>query len=394
MTDASRLGVAVQDVTSLVKDAAHVQGAQCATGAAHAPKTGGEVQPPSGNTGVDSTELRRRPRPVEGVGLSVGWISCTWVGSFATLGDFCDWSQAFIGELVPANRRWRGYDVVYAGLHGVLLGLRVRDAGHLELHLDVPASVLEGMEHDALHAFLLQVAQAQNVSRCDLTLDDWCKVITPFDLDVLTSGAADAYALNKDQLVTRAKESRFIRSKGPTGGDSWYLGGTKGDVQLRVYDKARESRGEVDAVRWELQLRGDRAKEAVTMLALDCMVKGQPFSETLGSVVSSQLVRFVDFRDRSQDKNSGRCPRLPWFSALVLNVQRARPVIVKPALTVQRMHDYAQVALPSWLSTLADSASVVAGVSPETWLLSMLRAGRRKRSDRHRLALRSAGVTA
>ena len=382
------------DLTAQVLDAAAHVPARGRAGAANVASKRSGGQPPSGNTGVDSTELRRRPRPVEGVGLSVGWISCTWVGSFATVGDFCNWSEAFIGELVPAGRRWRGYDVVYAGLHGVLLGVRVRDAGHLELHLDVPASVLEAMEHDALHAFLLQVAQAQNVSRCDLTLDDWCKVITPFDLDVLTSGGDDPYALNKDQLVTRAKESTFLRSKGPTGGDTWYLGGTKGDVRLRVYDKARESRGEVDAVRWELQLRGDRAKEAVTMLALDCMAKRQSFSETLGSVVSSQLVRFVDFRDRSQDQNSGRCPRLGWFAALVLNVERARPMIVKPPLTVERMHDYAQVALPSWLATLADSASVVAGVSPETWLLSMLRAGRLKRSDRHRLALHSAGVTA
>lgn len=393
MTVASLSGVAVRDVASLVKGAAHVPGEQGETGAANAPKTGGEVRPPSGNTGVDSTE-RRRARPVAGVGVSVGWISCTWVGGFQTLDDFFAWSEAFIGEMAPAGRRWRGYDVVYAGQHGVLLGLRVRDGGHLELHLDVPASVLEGMDHQALHAFLLQVAQAQNVSRCDLTLDDWCKVITPHQLDVLTSGAQDVYALNKDQMVTRAKESTFLRSKGATGGDTWYLGGTKGEARLRVYDKARESAGDVDAIRWELQLRGDRAKDAVVMLALECMARKQDFSEVLGWVVSSQLVRFVDFRDRSADQNSGRCPRLPWFAALVLNTERARPVIVPPPLTVERMHDYAQVALPSWLATLADSASVVAGVSPESWLLAMLRAGRRKRSERHRLALRSAGVVA
>lgn len=352
------------------------------------------AKPPSGNTGVDSTERRTRPRPAEGIGVSLGWLSCTWVGYFATLADFTAWSEAFIGELVPACRRWRGYDVVYAGLHGVLLGVRVRDCGSLELHLDVPAAVLEGMPLDALEAFLLAVAfHAQNVSRCDLTLDDWCKVIRPFDLDVLTSGGPDPYALNKDNVVTRAKESTFLRSKGPTGGDTWYLGGSKGDARMRVYDKARESGGEIDAIRWELQLRGDRAKDAVVLLAMEARSRGG-LDAVMGSVIADQFVRFVDFRDRSQDKNSGRCPRLGWWSALVLDAKRARPVVVAPPLTVERMHDYAQLALPSWLATLADSAAVVAGVSPETWLLSMLKAGRKKRSPRHRLALQSAGVTA
>lgn len=348
------------------------------------------VEPPSGNTGVDFTKALR-VRPAGGVGLSIGWLSCTWVGHFSTLSDFLAWSEIFVGELAPVLRRWRGYDIVYHGEHGVLLGVRERDCGALELHLDVPAAVLESLALDALQALLLEVGlYAQNVSRCDLALDDWCKVITPFDLDLLTSGGSDPYALNKEQCVTRAQQSLFMRSKGPKGGDTWYLGGTKGDARLRVYDKARESSGEVDAIRWELQLRGDRAKDAVVMLAIES--QSSTLDEVMGSVISSQLVRFVDFRRREQDSNISRCDRLPWFCALVLGAEKSRPVVVKPPLTVERMHDYASTALPSWLATLADSAPVVAGVSPERWIVDMLKEGRRNRSSRHDMALRSAGV--
>ncbi len=368
-----------------------------------------DVRPPAGNTGVGITTppgSRLRVRPSEGVGVSLGWLSCTWVGHFAALPDFLSWAAAFVGDLLPVARRWRGYEVVHAGEHGVLLGVKVRDGGALELHLDVPARVLEALEHDALHALLECVGlHAQNVSRCDVTLDDWQKVITPAQLDVLTSGADDAYALNREHLVTRAKESQFIRSKGPTGGDTWYLGGKSGEARLRVYDKARESGGEVDAIRWELQLRGDRAKDAVVALVVAARRVSDPagrrdsgaavggtLAEVMGEQWCEQLVRFVDFRDRSQDVNISRCPRLGWFTALVLNACKARPVVVAPDLTVQRMHDYAAVALPSWLATLADSAPAVCGVSPELWLLSMLHDGRRNRSGRHELALRSAGV--
>lgn len=367
------------------------QDAQANGGAAHV-GWAGAVEPPSGNTGVDFTKAAR-PRPAEGLGVSVGWLTCTWVGHFVTLAEFLAWAEAFVGELVPVQRRWRGYEVVYEGAHGVLMGVRERDSGHLELHLDVPAAVLEGMDLDALQALLCCVAwYAQNVTRCDLTLDDWCKVITPFDLDLLTSGGADPYALNKAQCVTRVQQSTFMRSKGPRGGDTWYLGGSKGDARLRVYDKFRESEGEVDAIRWELQLRGDRAKDAVVMLACEAHARGGDLGEVMGWVVAQQLVRFVDFRNREQDSNISRCDRLPWFCALVLDAEKARPVVVKPPLTVERMHDYAGGALPSWLATLADSAPLVAGVSPELWILAMLDEGRRKRSARHSLALRSAGV--
>jgi hypothetical protein len=325
--------------------------------------------------------------------VSLGWLTCTWVGHFASLVDFLNWSEAFVGELFPVQRRWRGYEVVYEGAHGVLLGVRERDSGHLELHLDVPAAVLEGMDLEALQAFVLYVGwYAQNVTRCDLTLDDWAKVITPLELDVLTSGADDPYALNKAQCVTRVQQSTFLRSKGPKGGDTWYLGGSKGDARLRVYDKARESLGEVDAIRWELQLRGDRAKDAVVMLAFESHARGDDLGAVMGEVIQQQLVRFVDFRNREQDSNISRCDRLYWFCALVEGAEKARPVVVKPPLTVERMHDYAESALPSWLATLADSAPLVVGASPELWILSMLDEGRRKRSARHSLALRSAGV--
>lgn len=395
----------VSDVTALVGGLSRAA-AKSAVRDERKPAAGrDDVGPPSGNTGVEITrDVPRRARPDDGVGVSVGWLSCTWVGEWGRVQDFTAWAMAFVGELLPVPRRWRGYDVVYAGEHGVLLGVREREDHSLELHLDVPATVLEAMSHDALYAFLMRVAQyAQNVTRCDVTLDDWMKLVTPAALDVLTSGANDPYALNKDHLVTRAESSKLESSRGPKGGDTWYLGGTKGEARLRVYDKARESQGEVDAIRWELQLRGNRAKDAVLSLVLEAHIKagggvglqdggGLVLAEYMGEWAARELVRFVDFRERSADSNITRCPRLGWWTALVLNAEKARPVVVDPPCTVERMHEYAGKALPSWLATLADSAAVVSGLSPEEWLLEMVDRGRDRRSSRHVLALQAVGV--
>lgn len=318
--------------------------------------------------------------------MSVGWLSCTWVGHHADLEGLLGWLAGLGIDLLLSGRRWRGYDTVYAGEAGLLLGVRMRPEG-IEAHLDAPASVLEGMSHERLHALLWDVAaHARNVTRVDVTLDDWDKRRTPWDLELLTSGADDPYTLNKAQMVTRAEQSDFRRSKGPTGGDSWYLGSSKGEARLRVYDKARESRGEVDCIRWELQLRGDSAKAAVVRLVLGG--KGGT-AQNMGVWAGAELVRFVDFRDRAADSNVTRCPRLDWWAELVGGASRARPVVVPAPMTAERLHTHARFALPSWLATLADTAPKVTGQSPEQWMLDMLQRGRRNRSARHTLALRA-----
>jgi hypothetical protein len=246
------------------------------------------------------------------------------------------------------------------------------------------------MALDALGPFLLQVAEhALNITRIDATLDDWDKRQTPMDLEILSSGADNPNELNKRFLVTRAKQTDFRRSKGHRGGDTWYLGGSKSDARLRVYDKFKESGGQTDAIRWELQLRGDMAKAALVRLVLHNSAKEM---QDMGRWCAGELLRFVDFKDREADKNITRCPRLSWFSDLVGDAPKARPVVIPPPLTVLRMHQYAHKALPSWLATLADSAEVVSGLSPEAYILGLLRRGRKNRSERHELALGSAGV--
>jgi hypothetical protein len=343
------------------------------------------------------------------MGVSVGWLSCTWVAYWEDEKTFFDWVEAFVGEFVPVPYRWRLYDIVYDGLHGVKVGVKVRRDGHLEIHLDVPATVLESMQPKALYALLHNVAlYAKNVSRLDVTLDDWKKLITPFQLEVLTSGDDDPYNLNKAFCVTRACNSDYRRSKGPTGGDTWYLGtkqgkkGNSSDVLLRVYDKARESQGEVDAIRWELQLRDDRAKDALVSLVMEAHTRDKDsVLSYMGQWAASQLLRFVDFRDRSKDKNVSRCPRLPWWADLTGSAVKAVSVVVKPPLTVERMHKYAYKALPNWIAALADSVSVLdPSIKPDDWLLSLVAEGRQQRanrkadgrSSRHDLVLREAGL--
>lgn len=334
-------------------------------------------KPPSGNTGVRITDVPR---------VSMGWLSCTFVGD-AALGEYAAYLEAFLGEFwhVP-ERRWRGYDVTYEAVNGVLMGSKVRSTGQHEVHLDVPARALESMELSVLSAFLEFVSDhAHNVTRLDSALDDYHKHITPLELHALTS---DGYELRRDCLVTTAVQSQLVSSCGVRGGTTWYLGAASAAVRLRVYDKGRESGGAIDAIRWEIQLRGVRARDALAQLVDGARRVGCSVAEHMSDWWGPQCVRFVDFRDRSTSSNISRAERLSWWRALVDDARRAVAWTVPAPLTVERMHEYALHALPSWIATLADSA-MVRGFSPEEWIRDMVARGRARRSPRHAVALRA-----
>ncbi len=362
----------------------------------------GAGAPPSGNTGVWITRDRpTRTRPPGGVGVSMGWLSCTWIGYFAVLDDFMTWAGSFFGELIYLEgRRWRGYEHVFMGEHGLMVGTRYGDGGVLEVHADIPATLLEGLRLGRLVALLRSVhLHAKNVTRLDVTLDDWQKVITPEELRLLTTDPNDKNKLVRDDIVTRAKQADYRSSTGTRGGDTWFLGAPSGDSRLRVYDKFKESEGEVDSIRWELQLRNERAREALAHLIgyidarRDAGLSGvRALEAAAGSWASVQLVSFVDFRNRNSNSNVSRADRRFWWLGLVLDAAKARPERVEPPLTVDRLHDYAVSALPSLLATLADSAPLVVGRKPFDYLRDLLLMGRERRSPRHQLALRSAGI--
>lgn len=378
----------------------------------------GAALPPSGNTGVGITTggtpcslpaseglnraALRAARPSDGLGVGIGWLSCTWRGYFATLDDFKVWAASFFGDLVYCEgRRWRGYDHVFMAEHGVMVGSRYGDGAVLEVHLDVPATVLEGLRLGRLVALLRSVhLHAHNVSRLDCNLDDWSKVMTPGVLYALTTNSDRT--LNRDDIVTRAKTARLLAGVGDRGGDTWELGSSQGEVKLRVYDKEAESAGELPVVRWELQMRGDWARSALAALVgyIDAQKVAQnisgarAFEAVAGAWCASWLVRFVDFRDRNSDSNIARADRRFWWAALVLNAHKARIERVEPPLTVERLHDHAYRNLASLLATLADSSKAVTGMSPTEWFSQLVGLGRERRSPRHILALRSLGVPA
>jgi hypothetical protein len=104
---------------------------------------------------------------------------------------------------------------------------------------------------------------------------------------------------------------------------------------VRVYDKALESRGMINAVRFELETAGDVAELLFEELA-DC-----DDDETFKRKLRRVLAGAVDFRDRGHERNIDRMPRLSWWAAVVDSLAEPLRMVahrVTPALQATLQH--------------------------------------------------------
>lgn len=167
-------------------------------------------------------------------------------------------------------------------------------------------------------------------SRLDLALDDMRRQTKREDIDAAVD--AGNYA---GVIVANPHVPRHL---GEIKGWTYYFGSTQSDSMMRIYDKSYESKGENPAIRWELQLRGDKANSAFIKLLL---LSEHPPSETAQFIASSVLGE-VSFIDRSTgDKNLSRCSILPWFQQLIeATTEPIKLRVKKEATTLQRSINY------------------------------------------------------
>ena len=89
------------------------------------------------------------------------------------------------------------------------------------------------------------------ISRLDLAFDDYSKTFTPFD--ILTE-----YWL-KNNVQSPCKKFKWCEA-GKGGGQTFYLG-ARANKLLRIYDKDKESKGVINAIRYEIEVHNKYAEE-------------------------------------------------------------------------------------------------------------------------------------
>jgi DNA relaxase NicK len=157
-------------------------------------------------------------------------------------------------------------------------------------------------------------------TRIDIALDDYGKLVQP-------EWVVDALNL-KD--YARFRDYRMdINGGGKFPGWTFYFGSKKSDRIVRYYNKFAESKGKINAYRWELQLRGSLANAAFKDYA---EISSEDFDEVSPTYLASTVTGACEFVNKDESVRLSRLERLWWWQKLVDlfgQVRHSKPKIVK-----------------------------------------------------------------
>ena len=210
----------------------------------------------------------------------------------------------------------------YRGSLGCLYMFRRTERG-TRYRLSLSGKACSRVPLDLLLRFF-EVIHHNNVdlvcSRMDICLDDYSKKLT-FD---------NLCAALDSKNYSGFRGGRSVRNHDDSGGWTVYLGSRESNHFVRVYNKAAESKGRIDAIRWESEFKSDKADYIFRKLALQ--------KTSVAAVAHLELYVFgnFDFIYKNQ-KNLERCDRLTWWEDFLawVGFGRAKILVVKAKTSIE-----------------------------------------------------------
>jgi len=210
-----------------------------------------------------------------------------------------------------------------------------------------------------------------HVSRLDYAIDDRSGLL---DLEtVVTAFRAGQYTSPSLRWSVLDSGDR----PGVVAGRTCYLGSTKSDTRIRIYDKAAEQDSPAGDhwIRVELQLRNDRATAAAAAHA--------DAGEHSGELIAGLLRRQLDFKSgQATDCNKSRQQTADWWDAFLAGAAKVRLTLAPATRTLESVLGWLnkQVA-PSLALVLAAAGGDLTG------LVEMVESGRQRWTAEHRWML-------
>ena len=250
-----------------------------------------------------------------------------------------------------------------------------------EVHVDLSGGIVSTWASDKIRRVLAWIKLKQgHVTRIDCALDD---------RSMLVPLATVRDAVQKGQCVTRAKSMQVIESglihEDAKTGETLYFGSPRSQTLLRIYDKRLElqSQERADAseygIRWELELKQDRADVCASCLAV---IEEEDWKEFVVGLLRS----YIDFRDTTRDEEEEyryRSPLLPWYAELTEGFRKGRLVVEKEEPGLPRVK--------AWISESVAPMLAVICASPngEAWLQREIVDAVDRWKERHRKLLKT-----
>lgn len=204
--------------------------------------------------------------------------------------------------------------------------------------VEIPGSALDGYDTELIVSLLRGLRSLDfQASRLDVYADDHERTMTSPTWLYASVHEDDLFggAIRRDYTGFRTCTRHVISGKDGRTYDEVAFGrrGQNGSGKyLRIYDKKLESKGEIDAIRMELELSNERARTAVDMI----LGSGPNVAQTLGSMVGGA----IDFVHRDGKTHLDRMKRYDWWQSIIDRLGRARIAGKRVHKRVERSRDY------------------------------------------------------
>lgn len=216
------------------------------------------------------------------------------------------------------------WDNCYRGSMGCLYMFRATELG-VRYRLAISGKACASVPIELFLRFIEMVYSsnpAVECSRIDICLDDYKKHLTYDNL----CAALDPKVKNYSGFHS----GRSVRNYDDSDGWTVYLGSRESEHFVRVYNKSAESKGRIDAVRWESEFKGDKA---------DLICRSLASSSTVAdSLKKLQGYLFGNFNFiHKVDRNLERCDKLKWWSEFLnwVGFGRCNILVVKPVTSIE-----------------------------------------------------------
>jgi|GEM_PF-3385580 len=180
--------------------------------------------------------------------------------------------------------------------------------GDVSARLNLPGKALALLRESDVDVkeFVIMILEAgAKCTRVDYAFD-WGVDASPM-IDRIVECIRAGHYTSRWRLQNPSSCRRTYSVCGP--GDTLYLGSAKSDCFLRIYDKAAERKEAEPRIRFELEVRKERANAAIVFLTVDARYAVED--------VKSIILSYFDVKSPVEDdENKSRWPTANWWAAL------------------------------------------------------------------------------
>lgn len=255
--------------------------------------------PPTSNTGVPvATEIE----------IHIDWLQGSFpLKSLPLVRQLIERETGFPFSDETTGSRW--YKTCYSNYVGASLSTEPRVSHSDRCLLVLPAKTLSALSVYKQKLIINELAVLGfNCTRIDPCIDDFTKTLTP-DLVRQTVEAGNQKGFSSNPYTEWFASGEVFAEKSC----SYYVGrrGKNGSGKVvRCYTKYLESKGEIDSVRFEIEMSEEYSRNLFCCLAMS-------HTALWSTVLLASITGAIDFIDRNFSPRLFECPRFDWWQRIV-----------------------------------------------------------------------------